>query len=136
MSYHEPTTEPITYNKILSKDNIKDYEIKKIFEQILSDEYINYLIEHRKKLKKPLTQRSAELMLKKLKAFNDPREAVDAMILRGWISIEKDWLKGSNNQSSAKSKAGRLENALGKYEHARDHTNTIESRFEYIKAVE
>lgn len=49
----------------------------------------------RKKIKKPLTERAAAMLLKTLAeikaAGGDPSEALDLAQLRGWTAIQVDW---------------------------------------------
>jgi len=63
-----------------------------ILQTILDEERAKAVIEHRNKLRKPLTDRAARLLAKRLSKFSDPNEAADTMILRGWQSIEFEWL--------------------------------------------
>lgn len=58
---------------------------------VLNEEAAKAVIEHRKRLKKPLTPRAAKMLAEKLGAFPDPNAAADEMMLRGWSSIDATW---------------------------------------------
>lgn len=59
---------------------------------VLDEEQAEAVIDHRKKLKKPMTAYAAKLLAKRLSQFEDPAYAADYMIEKGWQSIELDWL--------------------------------------------
>ena len=56
--------------------------------------------EHRSKIRKPMTPKAEEIMVKKLTKFQaqgyDPVELLETMIEKGWQSIELEWLGGIN----------------------------------------
>lgn len=58
---------------------------------ILDDEHAGAILEHRQKLRKPLTERAAKLLAKSLSEFPDPNVAADRMIEKGWSSIDAKW---------------------------------------------
>lgn len=55
------------------------------------------MIEHRQKLKKPLTARAAELLVSELNKCTSPDGAVDMMIERGWQGIKAEWYFNAKN---------------------------------------
>lgn len=62
-------------------------------EIVLDSERARAVVDHRLRLRKPLTAHAARLLAKKLALFPDPNEAADRMIEKGWQSIEVDWDK-------------------------------------------
>lgn len=55
------------------------------------------VVEHRQKLRAPLTLRAAEQLAKRLQTFPDPKAAAEKMLEKGWKSIELDWLKNGKD---------------------------------------
>ncbi len=50
------------------------------------------VVEHRQRIRKPLTSRAAELMAGKLARCADPNAAADAIVANGWQGFEPEWL--------------------------------------------
>lgn len=72
----------------------------------LSEATSRAVIEHRAKLRKPLTDRAAELLVARLHAAPascglSPEQAADYMIEKGWQSFEPGWVKGSTPAQTA-----------------------------------
>jgi hypothetical protein len=61
-------------------------------ETVLTTEQAEAVIQHRKSIKAPLTQRSAKLLARELAKCPDPNAAADTMMLRGWRGFEASWL--------------------------------------------
>lgn len=61
-------------------------------ETVLDAEHAEGVLQHRKSIKAPLTQRSAKLLAKELGKCPDPNAAADTMMLRGWRGFEASWL--------------------------------------------
>lgn len=59
---------------------------------VLDAEHADAVIEHRSRLRKPLTQRAAHLLARKLASVPDPNAAADLMLEKGWQSFEPQWL--------------------------------------------
>lgn len=51
------------------------------------------VIEHRQRLRKPLTPRAAHLLAEKFGRTINPNAAADLMVEKGWQSIEPDWCR-------------------------------------------
>lgn len=64
-------------------------------EEVLSPEIASAVIEHRQRLRKPLTERAAKNLAVSLAKFPDPNAAADRMIEKGWLSIDPDWAGAS-----------------------------------------
>jgi hypothetical protein len=69
---------------------------------VLSPETASAVVEHRQRIRKPLTFRAAELLAGKFQACPDPNAAADAMIANGWQGFEPDWLNRSQGPPRAK----------------------------------
>jgi hypothetical protein len=63
----------------------------------LDSEHASALIEHRQRLRKPLTWRAAKALAKELSKAPDPNAAVDLMLARGWTGFEVGWLKNGKD---------------------------------------
>jgi uncharacterized protein YdaU (DUF1376 family) len=68
-------------------------------EAVLDTEHAKAVVEHRQRLRKPLTARAAQLLATTLGAFRDPNAAADTMIERGWQTIKPGW--GEDHPSRA-----------------------------------
>jgi hypothetical protein len=60
---------------------------------ILGEELADGVIDHRKRLRKPLTPFAAKLLAGKFESCPDPPAAAQAMIANGWQGIEPSWMK-------------------------------------------
>jgi hypothetical protein len=61
--------------------------------KVLDAERAKAVVEHRQKLKKPLTPHAARLLAGKFAKCADPSAAADEMIARGWQGFEPGWLE-------------------------------------------
>ena len=68
-----------------------------ILESLLDSDRAKAVVEHRKKIKKPLTGHAAKLLKAELSKAPDPNAAADKMIARGWQGFEVDWLKNNKD---------------------------------------
>lgn len=91
----EPETEPDTEVK---RDTNVSPKKPTPFDELLSvidKERARDVIDHRNKIKKPMTSKAAKMLAAKLAEFDDPNKAADFMIEKGWVSIEKDWVRNA-----------------------------------------
>lgn len=58
---------------------------------VLSEDRAKAIVEHRRKMKKPLGLHGAKLLLAQLQHAAEPDKAADLMILRGWQGFEPEW---------------------------------------------
>ena len=65
-------------------------------ERVLEPERAKAVIEHRTKLRKPLTAHAAKLLASKFSKLPNPNDGADAMIANGWQGFEPDWLLNRN----------------------------------------
>jgi hypothetical protein len=61
---------------------------------VLDEARAEAVIEHRKRIRKPLTAHAARLLAGKFRQCADPNAAADAMIVNGWQGFEPSWLDG------------------------------------------
>src|SRR5690606_31679704 len=75
---------------------------------VLSETLAKAVVEHRQRIKKPLTVHAAHLLAKRLSeapsAGFTPEQAANLMIEKGWQSIEVDWLSRCKPPPSAPAK--------------------------------
>lgn len=64
------------------------------FDGVLSADRARAVVEHRLKLRKPMTPHAAGLLAKSLSQAPDPNAAADEMIERGWLGWKPDWGQG------------------------------------------
>lgn len=62
-------------------------------EKVLDAERAAAVVEHRQRIKKPLTPRAARLLANSLSKAPDANAAADTMIEKGWQSFELAWLE-------------------------------------------
>ncbi len=84
------------------KEPSEDYRSPcEILASVLSKEDAAAVVDHRKKLRKPLTEEAAKRMANQLRQCEDPAAAVNEMLLRGWQGIKAEWMqpkqKGNGN---------------------------------------
>lgn len=60
---------------------------------VLDDEHAEAVIEHRQRIRKPLTPRAGRLLANKFARCPDPNAAADAMVANGWQGFEPEWLE-------------------------------------------
>lgn len=66
---------------------------------VLDDERAGAVIEHRQRIRKPLTAHAAKLLAGKLAQAADPNSAADTMIANGWQGFEPAWLENRQHQA-------------------------------------
>jgi len=81
-------------------------------ETTLDPVHAQAVVEHRQRLRRPLTAHAAALLAKRLAEFDDPNAAADLMIEKGWQSIEAGWGE-SRPPSRASPRTNDLSDAFG-----------------------
>ncbi len=66
-------------------------------QKVLDEERAKAVVEHRAKIKKPLTVHAAKLLAKRLGETPDPNLSADTMIERGWLGFKPEWIEGAAN---------------------------------------
>lgn len=70
-------------------------------EKVLDEEHAAAVIEHRQRIRKPLTGHAAKLMAGKLSRCPDANAAADVMIANGWQGFEPEWLESRTQRATA-----------------------------------
>jgi hypothetical protein len=60
---------------------------------VLDNDHASAVVEHRDKLRRPLTIHAAKLLASKFAKCPSPNDAADAMIANGWQGFEPDWMQ-------------------------------------------
>ncbi|RWO38886.1 MAG: helix-turn-helix domain-containing protein [Mesorhizobium sp.] len=60
--------------------------------KVLDQQRAAAVIDHRKRIRKPLTAYAAKLLASKLALVDEPNHAADVMIANGWQGFEPEWL--------------------------------------------
>lgn len=78
---------------------------REVLMTVLSEQDADDVIEHRRvTIKKPLTTRAAQIMVREMQAYGDPAKAVETMIAKCWRGFEASWMRNqprSNNRLDA-----------------------------------
>lgn len=112
---HPPSDTVVTPNKELTgnidkRKNTKKEILVSILQEHLSEEVANAVFDHRKEIRKPLTERGAKLLANEFSKTSDPNAAADTMIMNGWQGFRAEWV----NDKSEKSNAHTMIDALAK----------------------
>jgi hypothetical protein len=90
-------------------------------EKVLDPEHAAAVIDHRQRLRKPLSPHAAKLLAAKFAAFPDANAAADKMIEAGWSKIEPHWGQDRPNSTAPPAKPKQLTKATMWREEARNH---------------
>lgn len=94
---HNPHIEPsVSVNKRARERTPRDE-----LAEVLDADRSEAVIEHRQRIRKPLTAYAAKLLARQLANWHDPNEAADVMIANGWQGFKPEWLE-RQHQSPAK----------------------------------
>lgn len=93
-----PPKEKTTPSK--SEPNGSSKTPRQALECVLDAKHAADLIDHRQRIRKPLTTRAAELLADQLAQWHDPNEAADAMILNGWQGFKPEYLQNQRARGS------------------------------------
>jgi hypothetical protein len=101
---HTPSQE-INPPKEKTPKGVQKKTPRAILEQTLSGPQAAAVLEHRQRIRKPLTERAAELLAEKFSQAAQvgftPDQAADLMISRGWQGFELDWARGAKPLASS-----------------------------------
>lgn len=92
---HNPHKEP----SIISNTGAREKTPRDELCEVLDAEHSEAVIEHRKRIRKPLTAYAAKLLARQLAQWRDPNEAADAMIANGWQGFKPEWLANRADQA-------------------------------------
>jgi uncharacterized protein YdaU (DUF1376 family) len=87
---HDPLSKE---SKKVSNDTQKKPTPRSELCAVLDDEHAEAVIDHRQRLRKPLSARAAKLLAGKFGQCADPNAAADVMIGAGWQGFEPGWLE-------------------------------------------
>lgn len=73
---------------------------RQALECVLDAKHAADVLDHRQRIRKPLTLRAAELLAGQLAQWHDPNEAADAMILNGWQGFKPEYLHNQRARGS------------------------------------
>lgn len=109
---NEPTGDALATHSRRKPEALKHLNIKtekkgkpdagvpqKELEAVLDSERAQAVVDHRRKLRKPLTARAAKLLAASFAKTTDPNASADAMIANGWQGFDPSWL--ANRQPRA-----------------------------------
>lgn len=85
-------------------------------EAVLDTAHAEAVIEHRQRLRKPLTAHAAKLLAVKLGRCPDPNAAADSMIEGGWLRIEAEWLERQRARGSPTQRRQHLSDYISELE--------------------
>ena len=103
-SVREPVREPVSARA------------RKILASVLSEKVADDFIAHRKALKKPLTERAAELIVARLTGCRDPDAVANASIMNGWQGVFPE-----REQAGAKPAAGGYDPQVDRWNYIAKH---------------
>ena len=69
-------------------------------ECVLDANRAGQVLDHRQRLRKPLTVRAAELLAGQFAECPDPNAAADAMVLNGWQGFKPEWMSRQQTRGS------------------------------------
>lgn len=88
------------------RDVPREASPRHVLESVLDVKHAAAVIDHRQRLRKPLTAHAADLLARKLALCRDPNAAADLMIEKGWQSIEPEWMENRNGNGSRNAPRG------------------------------
>lgn len=83
---------------------------------VLDAEHAQAVVDHRLKLRKPLTAYAARKLAKHIATAPDPNDAADTMIACGWAGFELSWLENRKAPTARGTGPPRKPNAFDAYE--------------------
>ena len=87
-------------------DKAKTPTPRERLEAVLNPEIAKAVIDHRHRLRKPLTAHAAGLLAAKFAKVKDPNAAAELMIEKGWQSFEPSWIQHSSSAKQPIMKGG------------------------------
>lgn len=69
--------------------------------RVLDTVHANAVIDHRQRIRKPLTAYAATLLAKQLSAWRDANEAADLMIANGWQGFRPEWVREDHRRQAS-----------------------------------
>ncbi len=69
-----------------------------VLSPLLGNELAAAVVEHRQRLRKPMTVKAAELMLREFEKCTEPIAGAEMMISRGWQGFRADWFRNDTTR--------------------------------------
>ncbi|MCR5939809.1 DUF1376 domain-containing protein [Ochrobactrum sp. XJ1] len=89
----KPYIDTSSFHSDVSAQPQKKTSVKSELERVLDADHAQAVIDHRNRLRKPLTTHAAKLLAGKLDRCPDANAAADIMIERGWQAIDPQWIE-------------------------------------------
>lgn len=80
-------------------NNTRDPSPLEVLSECLTEQTAKDVIEHRKKLRKPMTARAARELAKSFISYGNAEVAAAAMIERGWTGFKPEWMETTRNRT-------------------------------------
>lgn len=100
--------------------------------EVLDSDHAQAVIDHRQRIRKPLTPHAAKLLASKFAQCPDPNAAADAMIANGWQGFEPEWMGNRQSRGSPSSKAQTVTELLKQRREARNADTDNPPRTTYL----
>jgi len=76
---------------------------RSVLAPVLGEEMAAAVVEHRQRLRKPLTARAAQIMLREFEQCPDPPAGAEMMLARGWQGFKAEWFNRETTQQKERS---------------------------------
>lgn len=83
-----------------SEANASSKTPRAALETVLDAERAGQVVEHRQRIRKPLTVKAAELLASQFAKCDDPNAGADAMVLNGWQGFNPAWVDRAQPRGS------------------------------------
>ena len=94
------TPTPTVSKKEKDSNESKKKTPKDALTPVLGDDLASAVVEHRQRLRKPLTTRAAEMLARQFAKHHDPPAGAAMMLARGWQGFEAKWMEGDQRKGS------------------------------------
>ena len=134
-SHASASPAPDLENKQTNKEDKKERTPRDELACVLDAEHADAVLEHRQKLRKPLTAYAARQLAASLSSCPDPNAAADLMIESGWLKIKPGWLdsQGTNRANAPPSHAKQVDDVLSRIINGSPHEHpgpTIDASYD------
>ncbi len=102
-----PPKEKTTPSK--SEPNGSSKTPRQALECVLDPEHAASVIDHRQRIRKPLTLKAAQLLAREFAKCPDPNAGADAMVLNGWQGFKPEWLDRQQARGSPREQKPRYD---------------------------
>ena len=99
LSTPTPTTKEEKKEKRIDKSIPKKYPRDALI-PVLGDDLASAVVEHRQRIRKPLTVRAAEMLARRFEKYHDPPAGAEMMLARGWQGFEAQWMENDRRKGN------------------------------------